>query len=1419
MAQKVNWDQFKVKNENPRAAFEGLSYLLFCRKFGISSGLFRYQNQTAIETNPVFFEKEYIGFQTKFFDEKINAEKLKAQLSAARSKHKKLTKIVFYLNKEFTESSLPGEQLTKERKDIEAAAKKLKLKLEWVVPSNFEILLNQPQNLDLAQLYFDTADEFGFIRSGSNHKIQTFLSSREYVSLPLSSRSRSISRPVASILKSAQKTFLLVGHPGSGKSLLMHAFFREFGGLNKRTETQMVNVLIRNNAVPMIVNLKNCVNEELESILRDRQNDKKVRNRNLSFIYLLDGLDELSDERADQILTFIRDLEQQDETRKIIISCRSGNLNRLKARAYLPEMGEYKICDLDREHLKTFFVAKGTQSKIKLLTKIQKSNSPLIDEIKDILLVRLLWDTVESLDSSSVITDLLDKKIALLLSEPEHKKNIEALNLLDSKSEEIILLNQDISFRFQQKFQFRFSRSELQQIILSRYSRCDYRAVNTILNYVSNLFFESSYLDEPGPDSGPGFIYQHRRYQEYFFARQLKLEYERDPKILRELDILSNRDFFETFFLPYIRKIYERTNNVVGLLDINLLDVYLGNHRGFGVSDAYYLNSSEFIPALAAQDKLLLEELLESDVFHLKRLVQIDVQKLNQQFAKWKKDKNDYRTTDYLSSIWSVGLSTLINHIVIFWETGRRDVARTLVENFFEVNEIYKKENFLGLLDEKKREHLDSPFWKAWESYIFFNIYIQKSSVRGIFKNLIRANYSSFKNADTSRSVEESGIDKLTKSFFRALLDGNSLDLLPLIKDLNDLEFISLLGVLSDFSYLPILLGNEKMKAEVSESFRSRDLKYSKEMPFVALFKKLFGVLFSEEEIQLLEQELGTLRQERKVDWSFHNLPRRFAFICFALSKYSFESLALRKDDRIRYYDELGLYAALFRDFISILQDSKTLPESVRDYLSYVDLHDQRIGLYLKVETSFLWANIFSSSENLITFEELIILKNRLLEKGTNIVCFSFYYHLVSLNKNFFDRIVNESEIEEFEANLSEADDYQSYVNDCFSLALFYSSLNSDKARKYFIKGMKDGMLRHGWRKDDLVSYQLVDALEVLWRNNWESRPKLLEYTKEVFSLAMRVAEFTDGKGTWQGPYNVVELISKYDLELAGELKDKLKEDRGYSNFSNQVITSVLLGKVRVGKDLKEIEEGMSEYRHDYSYTDDGKERPDIYEQQLKVYVALAESHLYSAEDRKTSFEAAYALVEKMRTEELGYYLSDTYFSELKLRFIRLCEKYQKEVTVSIPEKEKLSSVEKGVDAIFLKELAKVKTKRQMVGLYKRLRNHKNHIVLKEKRTWEILVDRTYELCENIRPFIQLLEDLSYPHTDFYSSNSRFIQFGLAAALNDIRTKSEALVHLHKNTGHGGFSNMMEVYEINRDREMCRAIFRRYIQLCRFLST
>lgn len=75
----------------------------------------------------------------------------------------------------------------------------------------------------------------------------------------------------------------------------------------------------------------------------------------------------------------------------------------------------------------------------------------------------------------------------------------------------------------------------------------------------------------------------------------------------------------------------------------------------------------------------------------------------------------------------------------------------------------------------------------------------------------------------------------------------------------------------------------------------------------------------------------------------------------------------------------------------------------------------------------------------------------------------------------------------------------------------------------------------------------------------------------------------------------------------------------------------------------------------------------------------------------------------------------------------------------------------------------------------------------------------------------------NFLHTDFWTSNSKYFHLPLAIALKDINTRQETLNYLFRNSGHGGFQNIIKSYEVIEDKNMCLELFNRYLKFCRLI--
>lgn len=136
---KPNWHNFQAKfNDNPQKNFEWFCYLLFCQEFNKPAGIFRYKNQSGIETNPVAKDDEVIGWQAKFYDTKLSDHKSELIEMVAKSHrdYPDLTKIIFYTNQEWGQGKKDIDSEIK--KEVDQKAKASGIEIDWRAASFFE---------------------------------------------------------------------------------------------------------------------------------------------------------------------------------------------------------------------------------------------------------------------------------------------------------------------------------------------------------------------------------------------------------------------------------------------------------------------------------------------------------------------------------------------------------------------------------------------------------------------------------------------------------------------------------------------------------------------------------------------------------------------------------------------------------------------------------------------------------------------------------------------------------------------------------------------------------------------------------------------------------------------------------------------------------------------------------------------------------------------------------------------------------------------------------------------------------------------------------------------------------------------------------------------------------------------------------
>ena len=255
----INWNLFKAKFDGKEnKEFERLAYHLFCIEHNNKIGLFRFKNQTGIETDPIKTEKGFEGFQAKYYEGKLSGHKddIIDSIRKAKQKNNHLTHLHLYLNLEVSESSKRNIKESVFKTEIENTARDLDLELIWRVPSNFEIQLSDPSNSHIAKYFFDNEktviDLLNFLE---DHTSSLFLSIQ--TDIVLNNRIIKIDRnsEIDTLSKniSTDSVTIISGEGGTGKTALVKDLFVEKNGtipfyVFKSAEFNLndINILFRN---------------------------------------------------------------------------------------------------------------------------------------------------------------------------------------------------------------------------------------------------------------------------------------------------------------------------------------------------------------------------------------------------------------------------------------------------------------------------------------------------------------------------------------------------------------------------------------------------------------------------------------------------------------------------------------------------------------------------------------------------------------------------------------------------------------------------------------------------------------------------------------------------------------------------------------------------------------------------------------------------------------------------------------------------------------------------------------------------------------------------------------------------------------------------------------------------------------------
>lgn len=599
---EINWKKFEIKNPKATEAFETLCYFLFCRKFNITEGIRTDFNQVGLETEPVKDSKgEYWGFQSKFFEKKINYNNIASSIGKALENYSALKHIIIYLNQEAQTSC-------DNAKAIEKRCLKAGVSVEWFLPENFKISLNNVKNRDLAEFYFGETDAIRVLSDSKDIRLNTLLQSKEYIELKLQKQTKSIKISDYSneIMKSTYKLHLFSGAAGSGKSVCMRKLFNIYGGFECEKEEEQQKVINETGALCIFVNLNKTSLSSLENIVDAYKNFYSLSNQYNKFIYLFDGLDEIPNNSITGTILFIEELLEKESTKKVIISSRLSSNNKIVLKTAFSDVSEYTIKNLEPREIEEYFENKNDEKKTERLRELHKKIPHLYDNVTDILTLVMFWKYIFQITDANVLPELMELSVNATLNDIHHRKNLDALNLPNPKEAEIIELNKKLAFYLFENDLFNFNQRQLNQIISETFPKCDYKSINEIAGYLADNFFDSSITDNMQT-----YAYRHRRFSEYFTLLSIENKIQKDMNYLREKRIIINQDLFDNMLIPYLHSKAIKNQDLPLSFEVGLFNVYMGNDKAWGVEKNFYYWSSWIVYAIAALPDRIFQNLVE----------------------------------------------------------------------------------------------------------------------------------------------------------------------------------------------------------------------------------------------------------------------------------------------------------------------------------------------------------------------------------------------------------------------------------------------------------------------------------------------------------------------------------------------------------------------------------------------------------------------------------------------------------------------------------------------------------------------------------------------------------------------------------------------------------------------------------------
>lgn len=592
MEELKNWQSFNLINQSDiESAFQRMCTYLFCYTYEVEN-LSEEPNHPGIETYPVIYKGKNYGFQSKYFSSRTEYAQIdKSVETLLKSSYKsQVDVLVLYCNRKFSECN--------SFKEIKKKLTDSNIELMTVCDEEILRQISLNKYYVIYNLFFRKSsilDNYKF-QTSSNEEIDEIINNH-FIDLSLNDLRLSAFLDK----KINEKTVLIEGDAGSGKSVAMYYLYRQINALDEDKYNQAAKLAFKKHQT-IYINFKTHPHD-CKMLINNIIKEIETNFNNHKVTILFDGFDEISDSYAREMSIFIDEICHKDTIDRIFISCRSLSLKKHYLVHNISDLVIYKITPLSKEDKLNYAKSTLSNNDLAVFEKLIDTNE-LLSQVDDPLCLKYVIDNIPSIETSTDLFDLvkmtIEKNLGIYINE---------LKILEPKIENTFLLISYIAFKIYNEEKNYISIYDLNNIVKTLYPKLNYDDINKFVNALKSCGLLIECAD--------GLTFKHKRIFEYFLIEYIYNKYLQDIKILQEVNIFKQEDLFDNLFLNKLKKNINTGAPLNLVAEYNLFETYMNKNHSFGADENSIMYSNFFADALCSFDDQTIIDIMEVTRVHL----------------------------------------------------------------------------------------------------------------------------------------------------------------------------------------------------------------------------------------------------------------------------------------------------------------------------------------------------------------------------------------------------------------------------------------------------------------------------------------------------------------------------------------------------------------------------------------------------------------------------------------------------------------------------------------------------------------------------------------------------------------------------------------------------------------------------------